>query len=368
MAVLLAMLVVAASVAAPGAAALAEAVCTMPGKAQTGVRGDAYRTDREIRSPDACCAACVADAPQCVAWVLQSNSNAEPPSCRLKPGTNGSAGATYPCPLCPFSGMAPPPPRPKCPAGPDTSHPTTPPTLSAGKGPNGARPHVLMFLQDDLGHDDVAFNGNEVNLDVTGNITAAARDGIILRRHYVHWHCSPTRRTFLTGRLPLHHSEFLSPVSTGDDIDLRWTTIGQKLKTAGYKTYWFGAHVPSALDMISESHERQSEDATPKTGKGHTGYKSFHHLPLQLGFDAFEGFLGGAQDHFALKRWRGNCPWQENTTYSAELYGSMAHETLAAYDPHAAGAAPLFFYLPWQNVRQPATRCQPASQPAVVAP
>eukprot|EP01047_Picozoa_sp_COSAG01_P113758 COSAG01_NODE_42460_length_439_cov_60.761765_1_plen_49_part_10 len=40
---------------------------------------------------------------------------------------------------------------------------------------------------------------------------------------------------------------------------------------------------------------------TPYVGKGHTGYKSFHHLPLQLGFDAFEGFLGGAQDHFALK-------------------------------------------------------------------
>jgi arylsulfatase A-like enzyme len=113
-----------------------------------------------------------------------------------------------------------------------------------------------MFLQDDLGHDDVSFNGNQANLDVTGNITAAARSGIILKRHYVHWHCSPTRRSFLTGRLPLHHSEFLSSVSTGDDIDLRWTTIAEKLKPAGYQTYWFG--------------------------KGHTGYKSFNHLPLQV--------------------------------------------------------------------------------------
>jgi hypothetical protein len=30
-------------------------------------------------------------------------------------------------------------------------------------------------------------------------------------------------------------------------------------------------------------------------GKGHTGYKSFYHLPLQLGFDEWTGFLGGAQ-------------------------------------------------------------------------
>jgi len=172
-----------------------------------------------------------------------------------------------------------------------------------------------MFLQDDLGHDDVAFYGNEVNLDVTGNITAAARAGIILNRHYVHWHCSPTRRSFLTGRLPLHHSEFLSSVSTGDDIDLRWTTIAEKVKPAGYKTYWFG--------------------------KGHTGYLSFNHLPLQLGFDEFYGFLGGAMNHFGGARWEGNCPW-ENTSYSATLFGDLARETLEGYNPSAADAKPLF--------------------------
>ena len=98
-----------------------------------------------------------------------------------------------------------------------------------------------MFLQDDLGFDDVSFtNGNPVNMEVTANITAAAKEGIVLKRHYVHWHCSPTRRTFLTGRLPLHHSEFLSPDSSGDDIDLRWTTIAQKVKSAGYQAYWYG--------------------------------------------------------------------------------------------------------------------------------
>jgi hypothetical protein len=70
----------------------------------------------------------------------------------------------------------------------------------------------------DLGYDDVAFHGNKVNADVTKSITAAAAEGIVLTRHYVHWHCSPSRRSFLTGRLPLHHSEFLSSIGTGDDI------------------------------------------------------------------------------------------------------------------------------------------------------
>ena len=118
----------------------------------------------------------------------------------------------------------------------------------------------------DLGHYDVAFNGNAAAAMITANITKLAKDGIILNQHYVHWHCSPTRRSFLSGRLPVHHHEQLSGIT--DDLDLRYTWISAKLKSAGYKGYW--------------------------VGKGHTGYKSYYHLPLQLGFDAFTGFLGGA--------------------------------------------------------------------------
>ena len=70
----------------------------------------------------------------------------------------------------------------------------------------------------------------------TPQLTMLAKQGIILDRHYVHWHCSPTRRSLLTGRTPLHHGEMLSGVAT-DDIDLRWKTIGQKLEGVGYKSH-----------------------------------------------------------------------------------------------------------------------------------
>jgi arylsulfatase A-like enzyme len=103
----------------------------------------------------------------------------------------------------------------------------------------GTKPHLLFILQDDAGHDDYAFNGNPQAVNVTANITALAKDGIILKSHYTHWHCSPTRRSFLTGRLPIHHHEQLSGLYT-DDIDLRWTWIATKLKSAGYQTYWYG--------------------------------------------------------------------------------------------------------------------------------
>ena len=80
----------------------------------------------------------------------------------------------------------------------------------------------------DLGHYDVAFNGNAAAAVITANITKLATEGIILRSHYVHWHCSPTRRSFLSGRLPVHHHEQLSGTTT-DDLDLRYTWISAKL-------------------------------------------------------------------------------------------------------------------------------------------
>jgi arylsulfatase A-like enzyme len=146
-----------------------------------------------------------------------------------------------------------------------------------------------MLLQDDLGHNDVGFNGNEGERGLaTSNISALARDGIILSHHYVHWHCSPTRRSFLSGRLPVHHHEQLSGIDT-DDIDLRYTWISKKLESAGYKNYWFG--------------------------KGHTGYKSMAHLPTRNGFHHFMGFLSGSQSYFSTDRWEDEHPVHQDSQF-----------------------------------------------------
>ena len=96
---------------------------------------------------------------------------------------------------------------------------------------NGTKPHLIMVLQDDLGYYDTGIYNSE-NLDVTSNITSMAKDeGILLKQHYVFYWCSPTRRSFLSGRLPLHHGRQLSEF-TSDDLDLRWNLISQKLEGA----------------------------------------------------------------------------------------------------------------------------------------
>jgi len=183
-----------------------------------------------------------------------------------------------------------------------------------------APPHFLMILQDDLGHYDVGWNNAEMK-DVSGNLTALAESGIVLKNHYVHYWCSPTRRSFLTGRLPVHHGEMLSSY-VSDEMDLRWSTIAQKLKAVGYKNYWFG--------------------------KGHTGYKSMAHLPINRGFDNHTGYLIGEQSYTASDRWHDVEP-TNTEEYSTVLYGDLAVAQLTAHDPNT----PFFMYLPWQAVHSP---------------
>ena len=129
-------------------------------------------------------------------------------------------------------------------------------TMAAARAAAAARPHIISILQDDLGFYDSGIH-NPGAAAWSQNISSLASDGIVLNYHYSHWHCSPSRRSFLTGRLPVHHGEQLSS-NSADDIDLRMNWISEKLAKANYTTYWFG--------------------------KYHTGFRSMAHLPEAHGF------------------------------------------------------------------------------------
>jgi len=192
-----------------------------------------------------------------------------------------------------------------------------------------SKPHLIFMLADDLGWYDTAITGDQSAeaRHATRNLVQLANDGMRLSNHYVHWHCSPTRRSFLTGRSPLHHGEHLSGV-TEDYIDLRWTWISEKLKSAGYATHWYG--------------------------KGHTGFMSMRHMPANRGFDSSVLYLGGAGSYTNLQRWNGTVPLEAHTSrnpgeYSTDLFGSLAVTAVEGHDP----SIPFFMYLPWQAVHSP---------------
>lgn len=132
-----------------------------------------------------------------------------------------------------------------------------------------ARPNVLLIVADDLGYNDVGFQGCR---DIpTPNLDRLAASGVRCTNGYVSYSvCSPSRAGFITGRYQQRFGHEFNPkwdpTSTQYGLPLSQTTIADALRGAGY--------------------------ATGVVGKWHLGaHPQFH--PNRRGFDDFFGFLGG---------------------------------------------------------------------------
>ena len=139
-----------------------------------------------------------------------------------------------------------------------------------------AKPNILVILADDLGWGELGCQGFTKEIP-TPNIDSIAKNGVRFTSGYVSGpYCSPTRAGFMTGRYQQRFGHEFNPgpaeaAVKNFGLPLRETTIGNRLKDAGYTTGWFG--------------------------KSHLGYEPEFH-PLKRGFDEFYGFLGGARSFF----------------------------------------------------------------------
>lgn len=124
------------------------------------------------------------------------------------------------------------------------------------------QPHIVYVLADDLGRANVGFAAKDIAIetgegmfeaevaDFTPTLDALADDGIKLDRHYSFTSCTPSRASFMSGRLPVHLGQELGEMETWDGgtdpvwgyegMPLNITTIGAKLKAVGYKTHLIG--------------------------------------------------------------------------------------------------------------------------------
>jgi len=138
------------------------------------------------------------------------------------------------------------------------------------------RPNILLILADDLGYNDVGFNGSKEI--PTPHLDRLAAAGTIFTSAYVvHSFCGPSRMGLMSGRYPYEFGApfNLPPYSSGlyrdQGIDPGETLISSALKTAGYRTGLMG--------------------------KWHLGAAPQFH-PNNRGFDDFYGFLGGGILYF----------------------------------------------------------------------
>ena len=196
------------------------------------------------------------------------------------------------------------------------------------------RPNVLLIVADDLGYNDVGFQGSK---DIpTPHLDQLAASGIRCTSGYVsHSFCSPTRAGMMTGRYQHRfgheNNPAWKPESTTDGLPLDQVTLPHLMQKAGYST---GA-----------------------VGKWHLGaHPQFH--PLKRGFDEYFGALGGGHQYFPgdkggveytipLNR---NGRDEAQTKYLTEQFGDEA----AAYvQRHAGDGKPWLLYLAFNAPHTP---------------
>ena len=142
--------------------------------------------------------------------------------------------------------------------------------------PAAERPNVVLIFVDDLGYNDVGYNGAD---DIeTPNIDRLAAEGVVFSDGYVtHPFCGPSRAGLMTSRYParfgMEYNLAYAPEDGDHGLPVEEPTFAEGLQAAGYRTGLVGKWQLGAA-------------------------RPFH--PNNRGFDYFYGFLGGAHDYFKV--------------------------------------------------------------------
>lgn len=183
-------------------------------------------------------------------------------------------------------------------------------------------------MADDYGHYNAGWRGNKEAR--TPAMDALVSEGIVLDRHYVYQYCSPTRSSFLSGRLPIHVNTENRQATAIGGVHIDMTMISDKMSAAGYYSV--------------------------QSGKWHAGASCDAALPVSRGFNKSLGYLGGAEDHFNhtdgayIDTWQDLAPnYDVDGIYNGYLF---TNHTLDAINSLPADT-PFFLYHAWQECHTP---------------
>ena len=209
------------------------------------------------------------------------------------------------------------------------------------------KPHIMIVLMDDVGWYDTQINNPDA--DATPHIGELADAGIRLGRHYAYTVCSPTRRSILSGRFPATLGAGQAGTCT-DLLPLPFTLVSEKLNQSGYSCHF--------------------------VGKGHLGYETTDHLPINRGFQTHVGYFqadesythgvkdfpddagvrdGGGGSAAAAPphdMWHGDHAGIDvvpDIYYSTNFYSDRAVSVISQHN----GSSPLFIHLPYQCCHSP---------------
>ena len=94
------------------------------------------------------------------------------------------------------------------------------------------KPHILFLLADDFGWNNWEYRNPDL---ISPTLVSLARSGVVLDNHYVYKFCSPSRSSFVSGRLPMHVNQENSATEQPlAGIPANMTTFPERLKAQGY--------------------------------------------------------------------------------------------------------------------------------------
>jgi len=229
---------------------------------------------------------------------------------------------------------------------------------------NGSKPNIVFILADDMGWNEVGFNG--LDPEITPHINRLRDEGMSLTQFYTHAVCAPTRAAFLTGRyafrtwsdwrsedfgkpsyleklgLTLAKNERGEETRRIHGLDTNERTVAEALKSVGYRT---------AL-----------------IGKWHCGEWLPEHLPMGQGFMHQYGHYAWGIDYnnytiphnaparYAVYDWhRDQEPLYEDG-YATDLIANETVRLIAQQRKNANSnrkPEPFFFYVPFNAIHGP---------------
>jgi len=231
-------------------------------------------------------------------------------------------------------------------------------------GVEASRPNIVFILSDDVGWNEVSFNGGDPA--ITPNLARLADEGRTFTQFYVHAVCAPTRSAFLTGRYSFRTWTDWRSEDYGKPTYL--AKLGMELATNAQ-----GEKTRRVVGMDTE--ERTIAEAlgdvgyaTAIMGKWHLGEWYDQHLPMGQGFDNQYGHYGWGIDYtsytiphnapatFAVYDWhRDQRPLNEQG-YATDLIANEVVRHVAAHkekEDAAGERRPFFYYVPFNAIHGP---------------
>jgi len=193
------------------------------------------------------------------------------------------------------------------------------------------RPNVIIVLADDLGFNDVGFQGSEVH---SPRLDAWSKDAVRFTRFYSNVVCSPTRAGLMTGRWPIRFGMMRGTVEPGETYGL-----------------------PASEETIAEAFGRAGYRHRAIIGKWHLGDQRRAYYPNSNGFTYFFGHLTGGVGYFTHEREAVNDIHRNyepvRGTNGQYLTHMVTDEAVKFIDQRGKDQEPFLLYVAYYNPHQP---------------